>query len=398
MSKLQANERTILGLAELESSCVWLEQLCSQSSPQVIYSLYPHVSLVERQKSVYCVRAVVFGVVSYLRLDCSRCDEVEMFHLGDARWNRFCILECLAYGCGTVSTETVMAYANIEYSSSTDIKIRWCPAISACLVKDSCISPGEANVPIVSHCEYYFVMVIDELLPHPLQNSNRLLIRRAKGLIRCRLAAKPVRYGWVVHIVVWHTSILPSVIVLVWVIGVHDDVRVLHLIVSISRSYECYHSVGYLTGLYADSRVPLPVTDHILFGLPLADAWTACGGGFLISATTNWDCAGLEGCNFIELYVLAKQALQDLKGFYVGSARISAIALNFLERYGLSWHRLRLIVLLVRAATLGVPIVCWPGWQSIVLVHVDDGRGVCAVVEKLLHRADIEARLCSVVK
>jgi nucleoside-diphosphate-sugar epimerase len=188
------------------------------------------------------------------------------------------------------------------------------------------------------------------------------------------LTARLLKAGSSVHAIVRPSSDVGRLRALAGDLHIHpifSEVSRVRQLIGDIRPGVIHHLAAAGSSRSAGPDVDTVLRVNVLFGVGLAEALAAAGGGRIVVAGSWWqyDSNGQVAPN--TLYSASKQALRDLLLYYSQKRSVQATSLILYDVYGPDDWRHRLTALLCRASR-GETIPMTPGEQKIELVHVED--------------------------
>jgi nucleoside-diphosphate-sugar epimerase len=203
--------------------------------------------------------------------------------------------------------------------------------------------------------------------------ARRALVTGATGFVGTALVRRLVRDGWPVDALVrtpgadLPAGVTPRVI--------PDDVDgLLALVVDLAPTH-CFHLATAFRGVHTPADIAPMIEANLVFGTSLAEAAARVPGVRFVNTGTAWQHYDAAPYSPVSLYAATKQAFTDVLVFYAEVEGLAVHTLELMDTYGPDDPRAKLIPLLVRAGTEGVPVEMTDGTQLIDLVHVDDAVG-----------------------
>jgi nucleoside-diphosphate-sugar epimerase len=134
-----------------------------------------------------------------------------------------------------------------------------------------------------------------------------------------------------------------------------------------------YHLAAMFRAVHASPEIDDLIEANMSYGVRLAEAFHATGGGVFVNASTVWQCVKSESYYPACLYAAMKQAQEDVLQHYAVNGTVRVVNVRLADVYGPDDPRPRLLALLKMAAAANASDVELTGGEQLVdLVHVDD--------------------------
>jgi nucleoside-diphosphate-sugar epimerase len=203
--------------------------------------------------------------------------------------------------------------------------------------------------------------------------TRRALVTGATGFVGRALVHRLTGDGWAVDALLRRPGApLPDGVT---AHVIPDDVDSLIALVTDLAPTDCFHLATAFRGVHCPTDIAPMIDANVRFGTELAEAAARVPGLRFVNTATVWQHFDGAPYDPVSLYAATKQAFADVLRFYAEVQGLSVHTLELTDTYGPGDTRAKLVPLLLRAGTEGIPVEMTDGTQLIDPVHVDDAVG-----------------------
>jgi nucleoside-diphosphate-sugar epimerase len=215
------------------------------------------------------------------------------------------------------------------------------------------------------------------------------LITGATGFIGRHLMLHLVTLGWKVHALARKVSTDVDIANVATWHSYDGDYQSVSQAITASNPDVVFHLASLFLSEHKPEHIDALVDVNLRFGMHLLEAMHQHNVRRLINAGTSWQHYKNADYDPVNLYAATKHAFETVVDFYCNAHNLRSVNLKLHDTYGPKDTRTKILTLLLESAKSHAQLDLSPGYQKLILLHVED------VVEAftLIARELLEARI-----